>query len=302
MAELASGSDLPISQHAATPTLRPDLGPEALDRDGVEDPTGKRRNPRHRRRVPGWLRRLTGPIVLLTIWELLTGLHAVSPYELSSPGTVVSTAYHLWQQGQLQSNLLASLSRVLWGLLLGTSTGLVLAIIAGFFRFGEDLVDSSMNMLRMVPAIALLPLIIIWIGIGEQAKIFLIALGSVFPIYMNTFSAIRGVDQKLIEAGRAFGLGRIGLIRRVLIPGALPGFLVGLRWAIGGSWLLLFFAETVNANSGIGYLINSGEALNEINIVIMGVAIYGILGLFGDILVRLLERSLLSWRRGFEGS
>lgn len=273
----------------------------ALQRDEVEDPTGKRRTVK-RRRVPAWLRRLTGPIVLLAAWQLLTGLHVVSPFELSSPGVVVSTAYHLWQNGTLQSNLLASIYRVLWGLLFGVSTGLVLAVIAGFFRFGEDLVDSSMNMLRMIPVIALLPLIIIWIGIGEEAKVFLVALGSVFPVYMNTFSAIRGVDQKLIEAGRAFGLGRLGLIRRVLIPGALPGFLVGLRWAIGGSWLLLFFAETVNANSGIGYLINSGEALSETNIIIMGVAIYGILGLVGDTLVRVLERTLLSWRRGFEGT
>jgi sulfonate transport system permease protein len=275
--------------------------PEFLELSSVEDPTGKRRI-KKRRRVPPWLRRLSGPALLLALWQCVTGLHLVSSEALSSPGAVISAAHQLWLTGVLQSDLIVSLYRVGWGLLIGVSIGLGVAVVAGFFRIGEDLIDSSMNMLRMVPVIALLPLIIIWIGIGEGAKVFLVALGSVFPIYMNTFSAIRGIDQKLIEAGRAFGLGRLGLIRRVLVPGALPGFLVGLRWALGGSWLLLFFAETVNASSGIGYLITQAESLSQTNVIILGVVLYGLLGLLGDIAVRLLERTLLGWRRGFEGT
>jgi sulfonate transport system permease protein len=150
--------------------------------------------------------------------------------------------------------------------------------------------------------VALLPLVIVWMGIGEPAKIFLIAVGTAFPIYMNTFSAIRGVDDKLVEAGRAFGLGRLGLIRRVIIPGAVPGFLVGLRWSWGVAWLLLIFAEQVNASRGIGYLMTQAQSWNRTDMIIMGVVVYGLLGLLGDGLVRLLEATLLSWRRGFVGT
>jgi sulfonate transport system permease protein len=159
-----------------------------------------------------------------------------------------------------------------------------------------------MNVLRTVPVVALLPLIIVWMGIGEPAKIFLIAVGTAFPVYVNTFSGIRGIDDKLVEAGRAFGLGRIGLIRQVIVPGALPGFLVGLRWSWGVSWLLLIFAEQVNASRGIGYLMTQAQSWNRTDMIIMGVVVYGLLGLLGDGLVRLLEATLLSWRRGFVGT
>jgi sulfonate transport system permease protein len=268
----------------------------------VEDPTGGRRRASHHLRVPAWARRLSGPLLLLIGWQLVTGLHLVDRRALTSPGAVVRAAHELWQTGELPRNLTASLSRVWWGLLIGVAIGLVLAVVAGFFRFGEDLLDSSMNILRTVPVVALLPLVIVWMGIGEPAKIFLIAVGTAFPIYMNTFSAIRGVDDKLVEAGRAFGLGRLGLIRRVIIPGAVPGFLVGLRWSWGVAWLLLIFAEQVNASRGIGYLMTQAQSWNRTDMIIMGVVVYGLLGLLGDGLVRLLEATLLSWRRGFVGT
>jgi sulfonate transport system permease protein len=241
-------------------------------------------------------------LLLLIGWQLVTGFHLVDRRALTSPGAVVRAAHELWQTGELPRNLTASLSRVWWGLLIGVAIGLVLAVVAGFFRFGEDLLDSSMNILRTVPVVALLPLVIVWMGIGEPAKIFLIAVGTAFPIYMNTFSAIRGVDDKLVEAGRAFGLGRLGLIRRVIIPGAVPGFLVGLRWSWGVAWLLLIFAEQVNASRGIGYLMTQAQSWNRTDMIIMGVVVYGLLGLLGDGLVRLLEATLLSWRRGFVGT
>jgi sulfonate transport system permease protein len=268
----------------------------------LEDPTTGRRGRHRQRRIPSWVRRLSGPALLLICWQVVTGAGLVSSRSLSSPASVVRAANELWTTGELQRNLAASLYRVGWGLVAGVAVGLVIAVIAGFFRLGEDILDSSMNVLRTVPVVALLPLIIVWMGIGEPAKIFLIAVGTAFPVYINTFSAIRGIDVKLVEAGRAFGLGRLGLIRRVIVPGAFPGFLVGLRWSWGVSWLLLIFAEQVNASRGIGYLMTQAQSWNRTDMIIMGVVVYGLLGLLGDGLVRLLEATLLSWRRGFVGT
>lgn len=268
----------------------------------LEDPTGGRRTSARRRRVPGWLRRFLGPALLLATWWSITGFGLVDDQELASPPAVWDAAREFWSSGELQEHLVASLGRVSTGLALGVAVGLALAVLAGFFRLGEDVIDSSMNVLRAVPVIALLPMIIVWVGIGEPAKITLIVVGTAFPIYMNTFAAIRGVDAKLVEAGRSFGLGRLGLIRRVILPGALPGFLVGLRWAIGAAWLLLVFAEQINATSGIGYLITQAQSWNRIDVIIMGLVVYGLLGLAGDGIVRVLERTLLSWRRGFDGT
>ncbi|WP_396230896.1 ABC transporter permease, partial [Frankia sp. EI5c] len=176
----------------------------------LTDPTGARRRSRRTRILPAWTRRLTGPAVLLVVWLAVTGLDLVSDRALASPGEVFGAGRELWGTGELASNLGASLYRVAWGCGIGIAIGLALAVVAGFFRFGEDVVDSAMNFLRTIPVIALLPLIIVWIGIGEEAKIFLISVGVLFPVYMNTFAAIRGVDMKLVEAGRAFGLGRLG--------------------------------------------------------------------------------------------
>ncbi|ABD09638.1 ABC transporter permease [Frankia sp. CcI156] len=255
-----------------------------------------------RRWIPPEVRRFTGPALLFAAWWTVTGFGLVSDQSLASPAAVFGAGRELWNSGELLDSLGISLYRCGVGLILGVTIGLTLAVIAGFFRAGQDVVDSAMNFLRTIPVIALLPLIIVWIGIGEEAKIFLITVGVSFPIYMNTYSAIRGVDIKLVEAGQTFGLGRFGLIRRVIVPGALPGFLVGLRWALGVAWLLLVFAEQVNTDKGIGYLLNSAQSWNRTDIMVLCLVIYGILGLVSDGMVRILERTLLSWRRGFDGT
>jgi sulfonate transport system permease protein len=173
--------------------------------------------------------------------------------------------------------------------------------VAGLFRAGEDLVDSTLQILRAVPVLGLLPLVIIWFGIGEEPKVLLVAVGTMFPIYVNTYAAIRGVDAKLVETATTFGLGRWGLIRHVILPGAVPGFLVGLRFALTGAWLIMIVAEQINAKSGLGYLINQARVWFRTDIIVLGLAIYGLLGLATDGVVRLLERRLLGWRRGFAG-
>lgn len=252
--------------------------------------------------IPRWARRLIAPLAVLGIWQLVCSQGVFTPIELASPVAVVNAGRELWAEGQFQSNLLISLERVAVGLAFGVTIGLVISVLSGLFHWGEDLIDPLVQAARSVPILGLLPLVIIWFGIGEAPKIFLIALGVTFAIYINTYSAIRGVDMKLIEAGRTFGLGRLGLIRRIILPGSLPGFLVGLRLALVHSWLIIVVAEQINAKSGIGYLINAAQTWGRTDIIMLGCTVYAVLGLIADFIVRRLEKSLLAWRRGFEGA
>ncbi|HEX3459550.1 MAG TPA: ABC transporter permease [Acidimicrobiales bacterium] len=291
---------------ATTEILRP---PPPAPASVIEVGTGRDlvrptqdRPSRRSRRVPRQVRRLVGPLLVLGLWQLVCSLGVFSSVEVASPLAVVDAGRQLWATGELQTNLLISLQRVAEGLVVGVAAGVVLAVISGLFHRGEDLVDPIIQAARSVPILGLVPLAIIWFGVGETPKVFLIALGCTFPVYINTFAAIRGVDSKLVEAGQTFGLRRWGLVRRVILPGALPGFLVGLRFALVSSWLIVVVAEVINAKSGIGYLINEAQSWNRTDIIMLGLAIYAVLGLVADAIVRLLERRLLTWRRGFTGS
>jgi sulfonate transport system permease protein len=252
-------------------------------------------------RVPRLARRIIGPLLVIGLWQLVCSLGVFTSVEVASPVAVLDAGRELWAQGVLQANLLISLQRVAEGLVLGVAAGVALAVASGLFWVGEDLLDPVIQAARAVPILGLVPLVIIWFGVGETPKVFLIALGCTFPIYINTYAAIRGVDMKLVEAGQTFGLNRWGLIRRVILPGALPGFLTGLRFALVGSWIIDVVAEEINAQSGLGYLINQAQSTDRTDIMFLCLAIYAILGLLADVVVRLLERTLLSWRRGFAG-
>jgi sulfonate transport system permease protein len=194
-----------------------------------------------------------------------------------------------------------SLGRVGQGLGIGLTAGLVLAVTAGLFRLGENIVDSNMAILRAVPTLALLPIFIIWFGIGEQPKIMLIAVGVTVQTYITSYSAIRSVDKGLVEAVQTFGVGRLGLIRLVIVPGAIPGFLTGLRFALAGSWLSLIYAETLNAYQGLGRMMNDARDYGQLDVVFVILSIYAVLGFGCYALVNLLERRLLTWRRSFGG-
>ena len=262
-------------------------------------PVAKRERRHH---VPRWLRRLTGPLLLLVGWQLLSTSGVVDERTLAAPSQVLQAGWELLESGELQTHLAASLQRAFLGLAIGLTAGVSLAVIAGLFRWGEDIVDSSVQVLRSVPVLGLLPLVIIWFGIGEQPKVALVAIGTTFPIYINTYAGIRGVDAKLIETAKTFGVGRWRLVRDVVIPGAVPNFLVGLRFALTGAWLIMIVAEQINAKSGLGFLMNEARTWFRTDIIVLALVIYGILGLATDSFVRLLERRLLGWRRGFEGT
>jgi sulfonate transport system permease protein len=252
-------------------------------------------------RVPRLARRAIGPVAAIALWQLVCSRGLFTSFEVASPVAVFDAGRELAAQGVLASNLLISLQRVAIGLLLGVSAGVFLAVLCGLSWVGEDLIDPVIQAFRAVPILGLVPLVIIWFGVGETPKVFLIALGCLFPVYLNTYAGIRNVDNKLVEAGRTFGLNRLGLVYQVILPGALPGFLVGLRFALVGSWIIDVVAEEINAQSGLGYLINQAQATNRIDIMFCCLTIYAILGLAADAIVRLLERRLLVWRAAFAG-
>ncbi|MDB5414896.1 MAG: transporter permease [Rubritepida sp.] len=241
-------------------------------------------------------RRLLVPILLVALWQGAADAGFVSTRLLAPPNAIAVAAWELIVSGELPYHLLVSLQRVAIGLAIALSAGVSLGLIAGLSKLGEDAVDATLQMLRALPFLALVPLFILWLGIGEATKIALVALGATFPIYLTLFGGIRGVDPKLIEAGRIFGLDRWGLIRHVVLPGALPQALVGLRYALGTAWLSLVVGEQINATAGIGFLVMDAREFLRIDIILVGLLVYALLGLGADQLVRMLERRALAWR------
>jgi sulfonate transport system permease protein len=260
---------------------------------------------RHRPSRPGrhaWYR-LVSPLAVLVIWQLVSSSGLVSEQKLPSPSTVLHTAITLITTnsaayGTLQGAMVVSLERVAIGFALGGSVGLVLAVIAGLSRLGENSVDPLMQMLRTLPLFGLIPVFIVWFGIGELPKVLLIALGAAIPLYLNTFAGIRNVDAKLAEAGQSLGLSRAEMIRHIILPGALPQMLVGLRQSLGVAWLALVVAEQINANAGLGFMISQATQFLRNDVIFVALLVYCLLGLVTDALVRLLERRALAWRRG----
>jgi sulfonate transport system permease protein len=252
-------------------------------------------------KAPPWLARISGqrwisPLVILLLWEAGSRGGLIPANVLAAPSTVLNSLWALIVSGELAANLAVSLARILAGLAIGVTAGSVLALTSGLSRLGEGLVDPPLQMLRTLPALALTPLFIVWFGIGETPKIALIALGVAFPIYLNLFNGIRGVDVKLVEAGQTLGLSNWDLIREVVLPGALPSFLVGFRYALSVSVLVLVVAESVNASAGLGYLINNARDYLRTDIIVVCLVLYALLGLTADNLVRLIERHALAWR------
>jgi sulfonate transport system permease protein len=244
----------------------------------------------------GRLRRFASPLLLVLLWQAASMAGLISPRTLAAPSTVLASAWELLLSGELPRHLLVSLGRVALGLGIGVTAGVAFALVAGLSRLGEDIVDAPLQMLRTLPFLALVPLFILWFGIGEVPKIALVALGTTFPVYLTLFAGIRGVDPKLVEAGRVFGLDRRGMIRHVVLPGALPSGLVGLRYALGTAWLSLVIAEQINATAGIGFLINDARDFLRTDVIVVGLLVYALLGLGADALMRAVERRALSWR------
>ncbi|MEU7918807.1 ABC transporter permease [Micromonospora zamorensis] len=257
--------------------------------------------PRRLRPTRRWWR-LVSPVALVLGWELASRTGLLAPEKLPAPSGVLATGWRLSRDGTLGVHLLDSLTRAGAGLLIGGVLALALGTLAGLLRLGDDLVDPPVQMARMLPHLGLVPLLIIWVGIGESLKISLVALGAFFPIYFNTYAGIRDIDERLVEAARTCGLGQAARLRHVVLPGALPALFLGLRLAIGAAWLSLVVGEQVNAQTGIGFLMMEAREFSQTDVVVLGLLVYALLGLISDSALRVLERRMLTWRRGLRAT
>ena len=240
--------------------------------------------------------RWVSPVVLLLVWELGARTGIIPERVLAAPSSVLATMWAMTISGELPLNVLVSLGRAAAGLTIGVTVGSVFALVAGLSKRGELAVDPPLQMLRTLPALALSPLLIVWMGIGEVPKIALIAYATSFPIYLNLYNGVRGADLKLVEAARTFGLSKLEVVRHVILPAALPSFLVGFRYALSVSVLILVAAEQINAQAGLGYLINNARDFSRTDILVVCLLVYALLGLGADYIVRNLERRALAWR------
>lgn len=239
------------------------------------------------------------PVALVLLWETLARLGVLSPHVLPAPTKVVATAHKLAVSGSLLRDLGTSLLRAATGFALGGGIGFALGTLVGFSRIAEAAIDRSVQMIRAIPFLALLPLVIVWFGVGEGQKIFLVSLGVAFPIYINTTLGIRQIDPKLVELGRVRGLSTAQLIRRIILPGALPSILTGVRYSLATAWLALVVAETIGAQAGLGFLAMDAREFLRTDVIVLTIVIYALIGVAADSVARALERSLLSWHPNY---
>ncbi|GLZ33347.1 ABC transporter permease [Lentzea sp. NBRC 105346] len=240
-------------------------------------------------------------MLLIGIWSVASATGALDPRILDSPWTVLQTGWDLTQSGKLPDSVPTSLRRAALGFLFGGIAGTVLAIVAGLSRVGEALIDGTVQVKRAIPSLGLIPLLILWLGIGEEFKIVVIALGVAVIMYLQTYTALTGIDSRYVELAEVVGLSRAQFIRKVVFPGALPGWFLGLRLGVTGSWLFLIVLEQINATSGIGYLMFQAQNYGQTDVIVVGLVVYGLFGFLSDAVLRLVERRALSWRRTLSG-
>jgi sulfonate transport system permease protein len=275
--------------------------PGALTRASTSDQNPSDPPSVRRHRSVSWQRWIS-PVAILVVWQLASSSGLLAEDELASPWRVVTAAADVTVSGELPEGLAVSLARVVVGFLLGAVVGLVLGVWSGLSQWGGVLVDPPVQMLRTLPHLALVPLFILWFGVDETPKVLLVALGVLFPIYLNVHAGVRGVDPKLLEMARVSGFDRREILRDVVVPGALPSALTGLRLALGIAWLSIVVAETVSSDSGLGYMINNAREFLRTDVIVVGLVVYALLGLGTDALVRRVERRALRWRPTVTGA
>jgi sulfonate transport system permease protein len=263
-----------------------------------------RRSPRSRRfSGRGWYR-IVSPLAVVALWQAASSTGLLPASKLASPASIAHTAYTLVTTnsetyGTLQASLLASFERWAIGFALGITIGVLLAVVTGLSGVGEAVADPILQALRSVPLLGLIPLFIVWFGIGQLPKVLFVMLSALFPMYLNTFAGIRGVDSKLGELGRVLGLRRREMIQHIVLPGALPSALTGLQLSVVASLLALVVGEQINATSGLGFMITQAQQFLNNSVIMVALIVYAILGLLLNGAVRLLERKALAWRRDF---
>lgn len=242
------------------------------------------------------------PILLLIVWQLLVQFGLLSTRILPAPIDVLSAGFRLSASGELFRNLGISSERAFLGFLIGGSIGFIFGLFNGLIPIAETLFDTSIQMLRNIPHLAMIPLVILWFGIGEEAKLFLVAIGVMFPMYLNTFHGIRTVDKGLIEMGKVYGLNSWSLFTQIILPSALPSILVGLRFSLGIMWLTLIVAETIASDTGIGYMAMNAREFMQTDVVVLSILLYAVLGKLADTAAKLLEEKWLQWHPNYQNT
>ena len=239
------------------------------------------------------------PVLILVLWQIGAESGVISHRLLPAPSDVAVAFWHMALTGELWRDMGVSTLRALAGFALGGSIGFVLGVLNGTSPTAARLLDSSLQMLRNIPHLAMIPLVILWFGIDESAKLFLVSVGVFFPIYLNTYHGVRTVDAGLLEMAESYGLDRWRLFRQVVLPGALPSILVGFRYGLGIMWLTLIVAETISASEGIGYMTMNAREFLQTDVVVLGILIYALLGKAADWAAHWLERRCLTWHPAF---
>lgn len=242
------------------------------------------------------------PISLIVTWQLLVQFDLLPTKILPAPTSIVRAALRLSETGELFYHIAVSTRRAALGFLIGGSLGFSLGLLNGVSKLSEQLFDSTIQMIRNIPNLALLPLVLLWFGIGEESRLFLVALGVLFPIYINTFYGIRNIDPGLIEMGKVYGLDTFSQFWRIIIPGALPSILVGVRFALGLMWVTLIVAETFAVDSGIGYMAMDAREFLRTDVLVLAILMYALLGKLADIAARSLEKVWLQWNPGYQST
>nr|WP_238326822.1 ABC transporter permease [Paenibacillus graminis] len=241
------------------------------------------------------------PGSILILWQVLGHYGMISGMLFPTPYTIAESFVMLSSSGDLWTNLQISTVRALSGFFLGGGLGLLFGMLVGLFRKSEKLLDPSLQMIRMIPSLAVVPLFILWFGIGEESKVLLIAKGAFFPVYIHTFMGIRGTDNKLFEVSKVLGFSRVKQIVRLVLPAAVPNIMLGVRLSLGLSWLGLVVAELIASTSGIGYMMSDARQFADTPVVFVGIIVFAAAGLLSDTIVRLIERRLLRWQDSYQG-
>ena len=246
----------------------------------------------------GWT---LGPLLLLLYWGVLSQTGFLDSRTLPAPWVAVETGIELIRSGKLQEHLAISAWRAAQGLALGTAAGIALALLSGLSLLGGYVIDGLVQLKRGVPVLALIPFMVLWFGVGESMKISVIAVTVFVPIYLHTHNALRAIDIKQVELAETLGLSHAQFIRHVVLPGALPGLLLGLRFGVTASWLALVVVEQLNATSGIGYMVTLARNYAQTDVMLVGLVVYALLGLASDAVVRVVQARALRWRRTLAG-
>ena len=241
------------------------------------------------------------PVLIIILWQMIGSLGFVEEHILPTPITIITTFATLLGNGELLYHFTVSGQRVLIGFALGAGAGIVLGVLTGFSRLVQEVLDPSLQMLRTVPLLALIPLFILWFGLGEFGKVLMIALGAFFPVYVNLFLGIRLVDHKLIEVSGILQFSFWEKLTKIIIPSALPNILLGLRLALGTSWLVLVFSEMMGTSAGLGYMIQDARAYAQTDVVFVGLLMFVLLGKCSDSFIYAIERKCLKWQDTFKG-